>query len=56
MYPNNNCNDCPECPGAITPLPLPDLSGLCGDEYNAACVIYTGENINCLGITSGMTF
>ena len=56
MYPNNNCNDCPECPGAITPLPLPDLSGLCGDEYPAACVIYTGENINCLGITSGMTF
>lgn len=41
------------CPG---PLPLPDLSGLCGEEYNAACVIYTGEDINCLGIESGMTF
>ena len=41
------------CPG---PLPLPDLSGLCGDEYDAACVIYTGEDINCLGIESGMTF
>jgi hypothetical protein len=41
------------CPG---PLPLPDLSGLCGDEYNAACVIYTGEDIDCLGIESGMTF
>jgi hypothetical protein len=41
------------CPG---PLPLPDLSGLCGDEYNAACVIYTGEDITCLGIESGMSF
>ena len=55
MYPNNNCNDCPPCPGTITPLPLPDLSGLCGDEYNAACVIYTGPDIKCLNITSGMT-
>ena len=41
------------CPG---PLPLPDLSGLCGDEYDAACVIYTGPDIDCLGIESGMTF
>ncbi len=56
MYPNNNCTDCPPCPGTITPLPLPDLSGLCGDEYNAACVIYTGPDIACLGIESGMTF
>jgi hypothetical protein len=56
MYPNNNCDDCPPCPGTITPLPLPDLSGLCGDEYNAACVIYTGPDITCLGIESGMTF
>jgi hypothetical protein len=56
MYPNNNCNDCPDCPGTITPLPLPDLSGLCGDEYDAACVIYTGEDIACLGIESGMSF
>ena len=56
MYPNNNCNDCPDCPGTITPLPLPDLSGLCGDEYDAACVTYTGEDIACLGIESGMSF
>jgi hypothetical protein len=56
MYPNNNCNDCSPCPSTITPLPLPDLSGLCGNEYNAACVIYTGSNIKCLGIESGMTF
>lgn len=41
------------CPG---PLPLPDLSSVCGDEYDAACVIYTGPDIKCLGITSGMTF
>jgi hypothetical protein len=56
MYPNNNCNDCPPCPGTITPPPLPDLSGLCGNEYDAACVIYTGPNITCLGIESGMNF
>lgn len=56
MYPNNNCNTCPPCPGTITPLPLPDLSGLCGDQYDSACVIYTGVDIACLGITTGMTF
>ena len=56
MYPNNNCNDCPPCPGTITPLPLPDLSEICGDQYNAACIIYTGVNIDCLGIVTGMTF
>ena len=56
MYPNNNCNDCSPCPGPVTPLPLPDLSQICGDQYNAECVIYTGPNIECLGITTGMTF
>lgn len=56
MYPNNDCNNCPPCPGTITPLPLPNLSGLCGDQYNVACVIYTGEDIECLGIETGMTF
>jgi hypothetical protein len=55
MYPNNNCEDCSQCPTEVTPLPLPDLSELCGD-YNAACVIYTGEDIPCLGIETGMTF
>jgi hypothetical protein len=56
MYPNDNCDNCSPCPGTVTPLPLPDLTGLCGDEYNAACVIYTGEDITCLGIRAGMTF
>lgn len=55
MYPNSNCTDNPQCPTEVTPLPLPDLSELCGD-YDAACVIYTGEDIACLGIETGMTF
>jgi len=55
MYPNNLCTDCSNCPPAVTPLPLPNFHGLCGDEYNLSCVKYTGENIECLGITKGMS-
>ena len=54
MYPNTNCSDCPDCPPAITPLPLPNLYGICGDTYDLSCVTYTGPDIECLGITSGM--
>lgn len=56
MFPNTPCPDCPQCPSEVTPLPLPDLTGLCGDEYNTDCVIYTGPNIDCLNITTGMSF
>lgn len=55
MYPNTPCPDCPDCPTTVTPIPLPNLYGLCGDHYDLACVEYTGTNIPCLGITSGMT-
>ena len=55
MYPNNQCNDCSPCPSPVTPLPLPNLYGQCGDHYDLSCIEYTGENIDCLGITSGMT-
>jgi len=54
MYPDDNCSDCPDCPEVITPLPLPDLSGLCGDTYDLSCVIYTGPAIPCMGITANM--
>ena len=54
MYPNNNCTDCSNCPDPITPLPLPNVYGQCGDTYDLDCVIYTGPDNDCLGITSGM--
>lgn len=56
MYPNNNCTNCNDCPETITPLPLEDLHNVCGTTYNINCIIYTGDNIDCLGITTGMTF
>lgn len=56
MYPNNNCTNCNDCPETIIPLPLEDLHNVCGTTYNINCIIYTGEDIDCLGITSGMTF
>ena len=55
MYPNNNCEDCSKCENSVTPLPIPDLSEICND-YNAGCVLYTGPNISCLNITTGMSF
>ena len=55
MYPNNNCTNCNDCPPVITPLPIPDLSHLCGTHYNYKCVLYTGEDIPCLGVTNGMS-
>lgn len=54
MYPNTPCPECPNCPTTVTPLPLPDFHGLCGDTYDLSCVQYTGEDVRCLGITSGM--
>ena len=56
MYPNNNCTNCNDCPETIVPLPIEDLHNVCGTTYNINCIIYTGADIDCLGITSGMTF
>lgn len=55
MYPNNSCPTCANCPTTVTPTPLPDFHGLCGDTYKLSCVQYTGEDIECLGITKGMS-
>lgn len=55
MFPNTPCPDCNDCPVSVTPLPLPDLSGICG-SYDAACIVYTGPAIECLAITTGMSF
>jgi hypothetical protein len=55
MFPNTPCPDCPPCPSTITPLPLPDLSDvICGSTYDSTCVMYTGNDINCIGILNGM--
>lgn len=55
MFPNTPCPNCSPCPDPITPVPIPDLHGICND-YNASCIIYTGSDIECLGILNGMTF
>jgi len=55
MYPNTPCLTCADCPTGVTPTPLPDFHGICGDAYPLSCVKYTGENIECLGITTGMS-
>lgn len=55
MYPNNG--NCPPCPEPIIPIPIPDLSHtLCNTTYPTDCVIYTGPNIECIGIVTGMAF
>lgn len=55
MFPNTPCPDCPPCPSTITPLPLPDLSDIvCNSTYDSTCVMYTGNDIDCIGILNGM--
>jgi hypothetical protein len=57
MFPNTPCPDCDPCPEQVVPLPLPDLSEiLCNTTYDSTCVVYTGPDIECLGITTNMTF
>jgi hypothetical protein len=54
MYPNNNCTDCVPCPDPL--YPGTDFSNtLCTSFYDDKCVIYTGSDIPCLNITTGMT-
>ena len=54
MYPNNNCTDCVPCPDPL--YPGTDYSHtLCTSSHDYKCVIYTGEDIPCLDITTGMT-
>ena len=55
MFPNTPCPDCPPCPSTITPLPLLDLSDIvCNSTYDSTCVMYTGNDIDCIGILNGM--
>ena len=55
MYPNTD--NCEPCPSPITPNPIPDFNSiLCNTHYNGGCAIYTGPDIDCLDIKSGMDF
>lgn len=56
MFPNTPCPTCSSCPDQVTPVPIPDLHNICQNDYNASCIIYTGADIECLGILNGMTF
>jgi len=54
MYPNNNCTACVPCPDPL--YPGTDYSHtLCTSSHDDKCVIYTGADIPCLNITTGMT-
>lgn len=55
--PNCSCNNC--CPpvNPPTPPPAPSCTGTsCTELYDGNCVLYTGSNITCFGITTNMTF
>lgn len=55
--PNCSCNNC--CPpvNPPTPPPAPSCAGTsCTELYDGKCVLYTGTNIDCFGITTNMTF
>jgi hypothetical protein len=55
--PNCSCNNCCPPPTPPTPPTPPDCTGTsCTELYDGACVVYSGANISCFGITTNMTF
>ena len=55
MASNTNCRTCaPVSPVCVTPPPV--CGGCeCEETYSGACVQYTGTDLDCLGITRGMS-
>ena len=55
-YNNNGCNTCNQAvpPPCVTAPPVCAGSD-CEEIYPGACVVYSGPNIPCLGITNGMS-
>ncbi len=55
-YNNNGCNTCNQAipPACVTAPPVCQGSQ-CEEIYPGTCVVYSGPNIPCLGITNGMS-
>lgn len=54
-YPSSNCKPCVEVdPTCITPPPVCEGEE-CDEVFLAKCIKYTGRDIDCLGITTGMS-
>ena len=50
------CGKCPEVEIPFTPPDPPECDGTeCVEIYDGACVKYTGPDLTCAGITTGMT-
>jgi hypothetical protein len=56
MASNTNCRQCTPAPNVcITPPPVCEGCE-CEEIYSGECVQYTGQDLDCLGITRGMSF
>ncbi len=56
MASNTNCRQCTPAPNVcITPPPVCEGCE-CEEIYSGECVQYTGQDLECLGITRGMSF
>ena len=57
MYPNQNCTPCQnnDCPEVVVPTPPACAKEPCVEITSGECVRYTGPNVTCLNITTGMT-
>ncbi|HPF82679.1 MAG TPA: hypothetical protein PLV83_00700 [Bacilli bacterium] len=55
-YNNDGCNTCNQAiPPACVEAPPVCAGSQCEEIYPGACVVYSGPNIPCLGITNGMS-
>ena len=57
IKPECPCGKCPELPEIpITPPEPPECDGEeCVEIYDGACVKYTGPELTCINVTTGMT-
>ena len=54
-YPSENCKPCTPIDPTCIQGP-PECEGVeCDEVYSMECIIYTGQNLDCLGITYGMS-
>ena len=55
MANNTNCRQCDPIPSTCVTPPQACDECNCEEIYSGECVVYTGPNIDCLGITNGMS-